>query len=101
LGHNPKQAIKDRQSATTQVPTKPESPLKIKTAVNTVYFGEYSAVYNELANALAELNLTLSPANQTMREFAELRQQGTADLIVTRWIADYPDADRLLQSTSD
>ncbi len=28
-----------------------------------------------------------------MAEFAEVRQQGVADLIVTRWIADYPDAD--------
>jgi ABC-type oligopeptide transport system substrate-binding subunit len=66
-----------------------------------VYFGEYSSVFNELANAFAGHNLKISPANKTMREFAELRQQGIADLLVTRWIADYPDADnfvRLLHS---
>ena len=83
------------------VRVKPESQIEVKTAVNPVYFGEYSAVFNELTKAFSEHNLKISAANKTMREFAELRQQGIADLLVTRWIADYPDADnfvRLLHS---
>jgi peptide/nickel transport system substrate-binding protein len=83
------------------VRVKPGSPIEIKTALNAVYLGEYSAVFNELTNAFAEHNLRVTAANRTMPEFAELRQQGSADLLLTRWIGDFPDTDnfvRLLHS---
>jgi ABC-type transport system substrate-binding protein len=101
LGHNPKHPVRDRHTTAAPLRVKPEVQIEIKTAVNPVYFGEYSAVFNELTKAFGDHNLKISPANKTMREFAELRQQGIADLLVTRWIADYPDADnfvRLLHS---
>jgi peptide/nickel transport system substrate-binding protein len=100
LGHNPKQSARDRHTPPT-ARIKPVSQIEIKAAVNPVYFGEYSAVFNELTNTFGEHNLKISTVNKTMREFAELRQQGEADLLITRWLADYPDADnfvRLLHS---
>jgi peptide/nickel transport system substrate-binding protein len=101
LGHNPKQTARDRYSTSAPVRVKPGSPIEIKTALNAVYLGEYSAVFNELTNAFAEHNLRVTAANRTMPEFAELRQQGSADLLLTRWIGDFPDTDnfvRLLHS---
>ena len=99
--NNPKATARDRYTVSSPVRTKPTSQIEIKTAVNPVYFGEYSPIFNEVTNAFAEHNLNISVANKTTREFAEMRQQGIADLLVTRWIADYPDADnfvRLLHS---
>jgi ABC-type oligopeptide transport system substrate-binding subunit len=97
LGHNPKQSARDRHTTSDLPRVKPESQIELKAAVNPVYFGEYSAVFNELSNTFSGHNLKVSTANKTMREFAELRQQGTADLLVTRWIADYPDTDNFVR----
>jgi peptide/nickel transport system substrate-binding protein len=83
------------------VHVKPESQIQIKAAINAVYIGEYSAVFNELTSAFAEHNLKIVAANKTMPEFAELRQQGATELLVTRWLGDFPDTDnfvRLLHS---
>jgi ABC-type oligopeptide transport system substrate-binding subunit len=91
VGHNPKPP--SRVSYATPVRALPKSEIELKTALNSVFFGEYSALFKELANAFRGHNLKLTPVNRTMAEFSEVRQQGAADLVVSRWIADYPDAD--------
>ncbi len=93
VGHNPKQGSRTDYAAAAPVLTRPDTEIEVRAALNPVYFGEYSALFNELASAFREHNLKMRAVNKTMAEFAEVRQQGTADLVVTRWIADYPDAD--------
>jgi len=91
-GHRPRPPSRVGHPVVTPA-VQPDSEIELKTAVNPVYFGEYSALFNELKSAFRERNLIISPLNKTMPEFAEMRQRGVGDLVVTRWIADYPDSD--------
>ena len=95
-GHNPIQTSRSSYTFTTP-PARPESPIELKAAVNPVYFVEHSIIFNQLTNDLRELNFQLSPMNKTSADFNEFRQQGVADVVVTRWIADYPDPDAFVQ----
>lgn len=91
VGHNPNQTA--RVGYAKPVRVLPESEIEVQTAVNAVYLAEYSALFKELANAFRTHNLKVTPVNRTIAEFAEVRQQGIADLVVSRWFADYCDAD--------
>lgn len=90
-GHNPK--LPSRTSLAAPARSLPESVIELKTALNPAYLGEYSALFKELASAFREHHFKLAPMNKTVAEFNKVRQQGSADLLVSRWIADYPDAD--------
>ena len=89
VGHNPKQVSR----VTPSVVGRPKAEIELRTGLNPVYFGEYSALFEELSSAFREHNLKLTPVNKSMAEFDEIRQVANADLIISRWIADYPDAD--------
>jgi peptide/nickel transport system substrate-binding protein/oligopeptide transport system substrate-binding protein len=69
------------------------NPIELTAALNPAYFGEYAALVRELGGAFREQRVEIRPVNRTMAEFTEARQGATVDLVVTRWIADYPDAD--------
>jgi ABC-type oligopeptide transport system substrate-binding subunit len=93
VGHSPKQTSRSSYAIAAAPLVQPESMIELKTAVNPVYFGEHATIFDQMATAFRELNVKISPMNKTGPEFAELRQQGVGDLVFTRWIADYPDAD--------
>jgi ABC-type transport system substrate-binding protein len=93
VGHKPKQPSRASYSAGTSGDVQPQSEMEVKTGLNPVYFGEHSAILSELETVFRERNLIMRPMNKTMAELDEIRQHGSADLIVTRWIADYPDTD--------
>jgi ABC-type oligopeptide transport system substrate-binding subunit len=92
IGHNPKQTSRVSYPAPPSTGS-PEALTELRAAVNPVFFREHSTLLNELSRAFREHNVKIEPANRSLAEFDEIRQAGSADLIVTRWIADYPDAD--------
>jgi ABC-type transport system substrate-binding protein len=92
IGHNPMQTPRVTYP-TTPVATAPEVPIELRAAVNPVYFREHSTLLTELSRAFREHNVKIESVNKTLTEFDEHRHAGSADLLVTRWIADYPDAD--------
>jgi ABC-type oligopeptide transport system substrate-binding subunit len=65
--------------------------------VNPVFFGEYAALTRELEAAFRQQGARIRPVNKTMAEWMEATTQGTVDLAVGRWGADYPDAHTFVQ----
>ena len=72
---------------------KQEAEIELTAVVNPVFFGEYAAFAREISRALREHNITVRITNKTMEEWLEAVSEGTADLVLGRWVADYPDAD--------
>jgi ABC-type transport system substrate-binding protein len=99
LGHSPTAA--PRQAAKTgaifsdsdATQTVSRESVELLAAIHPVFFGEYAAFFDEITQALREIGYTLRSAGSTMAEYMEARQNETADLIIGRWGADYPDAD--------
>jgi ABC-type transport system substrate-binding protein len=67
--------------------------VELLAAIHPSFFGEYAALYDEIAQAFREIGYTIRSAGTTMAEYMEARQNETADLVIGRWGADYPDAD--------
>jgi ABC-type transport system substrate-binding protein len=66
---------------------------ELAAAVHPSYFGEYAALFKELADAFREMGFVIHPVNTTMAEFLDLIKRGDVDVGIGRWVADYPDAD--------
>ncbi len=67
--------------------------VELSAVVHPIFFGEFSAFARELTEAFREIGFLIRPMNKTMAEYLELSRTGEADLNVSRWNADYPDAD--------
>jgi ABC-type oligopeptide transport system substrate-binding subunit len=67
--------------------------VELTAVLNPVYFGEYAALTRALYKAFQERRVKIKPVNTTMAEWIEASQQGSVDVTVGRWAADYPDAD--------
>jgi peptide/nickel transport system substrate-binding protein/oligopeptide transport system substrate-binding protein len=74
-------------------PPAPSKPIELTAALHPLYFTGYAALARELSNAFAHLGVTIRPVNKTMDEWREAATQGSVDLVVGRWGADYPDPD--------
>jgi ABC-type transport system substrate-binding protein/serine/threonine protein kinase len=66
--------------------------VELTAAVHPLFFGEYAAFYADLVASFREIGFQIRPTNKTMAKYLELIE-GRADLMIGRWIADYPDAD--------
>ena len=67
--------------------------IELLAAIHPIFFGEYAAFFEEIVQAFREVGYTIRSAGSTMPDYMEARQKETADIIVGRWGADYPDAD--------
>lgn len=67
--------------------------LELTAALNPVFFGEYAALARELSRVFREQGVKIRTVNKTMAELLEALLNGTVDMAVGRWGADYPDAD--------
>jgi peptide/nickel transport system substrate-binding protein len=74
-------------------PERLSEEIELTSALNPVFFGEYSAFSREIARSLREQNITVRVINKTVDEWFEAVAQGSVDIVLGRWGADYPDAD--------
>lgn len=91
LGHD--SSYTTPQPATTVTPERPGEPIELTAVVNPVFFGEYAAFTREISRSLREQNVTIRIINKTMEEWLEAVSDGAVDLVLGRWVADFPDAD--------
>jgi ABC-type transport system substrate-binding protein len=92
LGHEPASA--SRSDAGAPAGADATSPaIELSAVVNPVFFGRYASVARELSRAFAEKGFKIRVVNKTLAEWLESAAQGSADLAVGRWSADYPDTD--------
>ena len=66
---------------------------ELTAAVHPVFRREYSAVFDGISEAFRKAGVKIRPTTDTMDEFLEAVTKADVDLALTRWIADYPDAD--------
>jgi peptide/nickel transport system substrate-binding protein len=72
---------------------RPKEEIELTAAVNPVFFGEYASLAREISRSVSDHQITIRTVNRTMEELAEAVNQGSVDVVLGRWGADYPDAD--------
>jgi ABC-type oligopeptide transport system substrate-binding subunit len=80
-------------SASASVPEQAGVEIELTAVLNPVFFGEYAALAREVSRFFREQRIIIRPVNKTMDEWREAVLQGSVDLVIGRWAADYPDAD--------
>jgi ABC-type transport system substrate-binding protein len=77
----------------TAAPEQANDEIELTAAVNPVFFGEYAALAREISRSVRDHQITIRTVNKTMEGLMEALSQGSADVVLGRWGADYPDAD--------
>jgi ABC-type transport system substrate-binding protein len=67
--------------------------LEVTAAVHPVFEGEYASFAEEVTKAFHRVGVQIKPVTESIADYMEAQQKGSVDVIVGRWIADYPDAD--------
>jgi ABC-type transport system substrate-binding protein len=89
LGHESTAVPRERVAA----PPTPAGGLDLTAVVHPVFMANYAALARDLGASLAEIGVRLRVVNRTMEEYEAAITDGSADVAVGRWGADYPDAD--------
>lgn len=92
LGHDSSFTSRSTPEAVSYA-SKQDSEIELTAVVNPVFFGEYAAFTHEIARAVRERNVKVRIVNKTMAEWIEAVSVGSADIVLGRWVADFPDAD--------
>jgi ABC-type transport system substrate-binding protein len=92
LGHDSSYTTRTEEAPSPTSGTQ-ESEIELTAVVNPVFFGEYAAFTKEISRALREHNVTVRIVNKTMEEWLSAVSDGSVDLVLGRWVGDYPDAD--------
>ncbi len=101
LGHDPLKRANDARSGEAprvEVPT-----VELRAAVHPVFTSGFASTASALLKAFGEIGVKIRPVTQTREQFLTAVNEGSVDLGIGRWIADYPDADSfayLLHSTA-
>jgi ABC-type transport system substrate-binding protein len=66
-------------------------------AIHPTFSGEHAAFYNLMDTVLRAAGITIRSATGTIPEYLESWSRGTTDMIIGRWLADYPDTDTFFQ----
>ena len=75
---------------------KPGAEIELTAVLNPVFFGEYAALSREISRSFHEHKVAIRPVNKTIDEWLEAVAaigEGSVDVVLGRWAADYPDAD--------
>jgi len=72
--------------------------IEVTAVANPIMFGEFGAFTKELTQAFREMGYSIRVVNKTMAEYIEAGSTAArTDIIIGRWVADYPDADTFAQ----
>jgi ABC-type transport system substrate-binding protein len=91
LGHD-SSFIAPRLSADSEPPNRDSVEIELTAALNPVFFGEYAALALEISRIFRAQGVKVRPTNSSMAEWLDSAGQGSVDIVVGRWNADYPDA---------
>jgi len=93
LGHDSSYSTRTQELAPLPAAGKQEDEIELTAVVNPVFFGEYAGFTREISRALLDHNIKIKIVNKTMEEWLNALTEGTSDLVLGRWVGDYPDAD--------
>jgi ABC-type transport system substrate-binding protein len=95
LGHDVAQGSRGRLDSGRSRERLP-TPLELQVAVHPTLLEGYSALQRAVAAGWGEIGARLHVVNRTMAEYDEAVYAASADVVLGRWGADYPDADSFL-----
>ena len=75
--------------------------MTLKMAAHPVFRGRYVQFYERLQEGLARLGVELELVTCEMRDLGRLGRSGEVDLLLSRWVAVYPDADCFMAGLFD
>lgn len=93
LGHDSSYTTTFTHDSNVTGAGKQDGAIELTAVVNPVFIGEYAAFTHEIARSLHEHNVTVRIVNKTMEEWQDAVANGSVDLVLGRWVGDYPDAD--------
>lgn len=70
-----------------------DAGIELSAAVNEIYRGPYAALAADLVASLARGGFRVKLNDAPPAEYYKAMDEGSADIVLTRWIADYPDSD--------
>jgi peptide/nickel transport system substrate-binding protein/oligopeptide transport system substrate-binding protein len=70
---------------------------EVATAIHQIYSGECAALFKELDAALRGAGFGVRSATSSMDQYLDAWRRGSTDMIIGRWLADYPDTDTFFQ----
>ncbi len=73
---------------------------ELRAGVHPIFVGEYAAFYKGLEAGFRSAGVTVRSATRNISEYVEAWRKGNLDLMVGRWMADYPDADTFVHFLS-
>ncbi len=89
LGYSP-----DPISARAIVGSQSDQPeLELTALVHPMFAGQYSALARELYELLKKQGIRIRVLNTSIADYVEKVTAGEGDLVIGRWIGDFPDAD--------
>ena len=91
LGHDPRRGsmqVVDKDA--TQAA--PAESVELTAAVHPIFRAEYSSFYQEWTAALERAGIRLRVVAEQMADYLEAQNATKVDLVIGRWVADYPDA---------
>jgi ABC-type oligopeptide transport system substrate-binding subunit len=71
--------------------------VELTAAIHPIFSGEHAAYYKEMDAAFRSAGITIRSATTTVATYLESWGKGTTDMIIGRWLADYPDTDTFFQ----
>jgi ABC-type transport system substrate-binding protein len=71
--------------------------LELTVAMHPLFFGKYAVLADAFQAALHALGIKTTTVNETMDEFLEAADKASVDLLIGRWVGDYPDADTFVR----
>jgi ABC-type transport system substrate-binding protein len=67
--------------------------IELTAAVHPIFKAEYSAFFDEFTRSCQAAGVRINVKSETIPEYMDARVSGATDMLIGRWIADYPDAD--------
>jgi ABC-type oligopeptide transport system substrate-binding subunit len=95
LGHD--SGVHTWSSGASAPPERLLAPLELRAVFNPVFFRGLSTVADALTSAFQESGVKLVAVNTTFEEYSEAMAKGDIDVVVDRWLADFPDADTFVR----
>jgi len=70
--------------------------LELRTVMHPIFNGQYARFWKRLRSILRDLGVTVHDREVTIPELVRAVGEGSVDLLVLRWIADYPDVNGIV-----
>ena len=71
-------------------------PMELTAAVHPLFQGKFASLWSAVKEAFGEIGVTVKSVNSDLSGFVDAISNADVDLIVGRWVGDYPDADSFM-----